>query len=38
MYEDVIESAAGIKGEFKPLTDTDTEEVYAENWRGRDGI
>lgn len=37
LYTDVIESAEGIKGEFKPLT-LASGEVVAENWRGRDGI
>lgn len=38
LYRDVIERAEGIKGEFKPLTLVESEEVVAENWRGRDGL
>lgn len=37
LYRDVIETAHGIKGEFKPLTAGDGE-VIAENWRGRDNL
>lgn len=37
LYRDVIETAAGIKGEFRPLTTSDGR-VVAENWRGRDGL
>lgn len=37
LYRDVIETAHGIKGEFRPLTAEDGE-VIAENWRGRDNM